>query len=134
MNSRLLICAGILALIPVTSCREDESPWPVWILYAYAIEHEGEGVPVPVQGCPSVTWRYEGASNGTTTSCREHNLVKVWEHIDNTVTIVYRINCAGYFSSADYRYTFDMDSIRVLPGRDGPEVICNTTVLLNRHP
>ena len=90
------------------------------------------GIPeAPVNGCPQAIFYVLPNGSDSTVNCFEHsNRVKVWNHIDSVVTIEYYLHCDGYFDSDPQTVTFRVEDAYQRPGRDGPEVEVNQTVIM----
>jgi hypothetical protein len=123
MKRTSLVLLLFLTAIVINCRRHDEEyDWPVWILDVYAVEEGVDGITQPVRGCPWVHWRYENSGHWNLNHCTKDNRVKVWKHIDDSVTLIFVAGCDGYRSSPEYSVDFPMSDVRQAPGRDGPEV------------
>lgn len=129
----LLVSALLLAGCPAK--EEDPKPlYPVWIMYVTVLEQTGNpGARVPVRGCAQVHYVELGSGRDSTVNCREGNLVKCWNHIDNSFTIRYTVSCEGYEPSYERTVYFDITRAVRLPGREGEEVEVNQEVRLVRN-
>jgi hypothetical protein len=135
MNIKLIIALITCSLL--LSCDknsgEEESPWPVWILYVHAKNSETNQ---PVQNCVRVVWNFQGSNEINTTSCHDtdsddQSFVKVWRSIREPLTVEYHVECDGYFDSDDMSAYFDPESAYTRPGAPGDEDIVSETVYLS---
>jgi hypothetical protein len=129
MNVQLIVM--LLACFLLTSCdkKEDEpyNPWPVWILDVHA---KSGLTGTPLESCIRIVWRYSDATDNSTSQCYSSapNYARAWESIDEIVTIVYHVECDGYFSTEEFSVTFDPELAYTRPGAPGDEVIEDVTV------
>jgi hypothetical protein len=127
----------IIAPLLLLGCNSDESyqdiPPPWWILNVYVVEDSGDTPPPAVVGCPRVRWRIFPQEDYHDDPCTIQNRVKIWGHIEETMTIEFQVKCDGYHDSELYTAFMNHDEIRTLPGRKGPEVEQNRTVFLFRR-
>ena len=127
--------ALLLAVMSFIACKEDEepyNPYPVWLLEVEVVEENETGIDQPVTGCPQGIFHVLPMGSDSTVNCYAGtNEVKIWNHIDSTITIVYYIECEGYFRSEDEQVTFRIEDAVQEPGRDGPEVRVHHTVVLD---
>ena len=131
-----LLIALLLSVL-LTGCppkdKEDDPLYPVWILNVYAWEQNNNpNSRVAVRSCPRVVFHTFDNARDSTVSCREGNWVKVWNHIDRSFTIIYRVYCDGYSPSDEYTAYFNIDLAEQKPGRPGAEVEVNRDVRLVR--
>lgn len=126
-----LVCPLLLCNCHLNDDYQDVDP-PWWILNVYAVEVSNESPPPPVEGCPHVFWRILPDGEEQDSRCTEGNRVKIWGHIDATFSIEFRVTCAGYTNSNRMLVVLDTEAIRTRPGRKGPEVEENRTVVLVR--
>lgn len=131
--NRILIVMCPLLLCGCTDHNEPPViPPPWWILNVYAVESTGESPPPAVNGCPHIRWRIFPTGDFHDASCTVDNRVKVWGHIDESMTIEFQVQCEGYQDSQYYVAFMDKDEIRHRIGREGPEVEQSRTVYLIR--
>jgi hypothetical protein len=131
----LLCFALLIAITSFIACQKDEhsNPYPVWILNATCVEDTSDiGIPGPaVHGCPQGHFHVLPNGRDSTVGCHDNtNSVKIWDHIDSTITIEYYITCLNYYDSDTRQVTFHVEDVAQGPGRDGPEVIVNERVIL----
>ena len=126
--------ALLLAVTSFIACQKDEepyNPYPVWLLEVEVVEDDVTGIPQPVNGCPQGIFHVLPTGTDSTVNCHDNtNEVKIWNHIDSTITIEYYIRCVGYFDSDPQQVTFQVEDAVQAPGRDGPEVRVLHTVVL----
>ncbi len=129
-----LLCFALLATITsFIACQKDEpyNPYPVWLLEAHVREESATGILQEVLGCPQGIFRVMPTGNDSTVNCHDNqSYVKIWDHIDSTITIEYYIHCNGYYDSEPVQRTFRVEDAFEAPGRDGPEVTVRDTVIL----
>lgn len=131
-----LLCFALLATITsFIACQRDEpyNPYPVWLLYAKAVEEVSDiGIPYPaVTGCPQAHFHIVPTGRDSTVGCHDHsNEVKIWDHIDSTITIEYYLTCPNYYDSEPRQLTFRVQDAYQRPGRDGPEAMIIDTVIM----
>ena len=130
----------MLVLVTMIACSKDDekdNPYPVWILYARVVEEISDiGIPyAPVRGCPQGIYHILPNGPDSTVNCWEGNtnLVKLWQHLEGTVTIEYYVRCPNYYDSAPKQVTFHAENAVQLPGREGPEDMETDTVILVPH-
>ncbi len=99
-------------------------PIRFWFLGVDVTEFTEDGTYRRVEGCPRLIWRYAlDLGDGNLEQCQNgSNYVRAYQHIDQMVTVSFRVECDGYFNSGARSFTFDPDSAVQRPGRGGPEV------------
>ena len=125
----------LLALTSFIACKKEEesNPYPVWLLEVRAVEEISDiGIPFPpVNGCPQGIFHVVPEGRDSIVGCHDHsNEVKIWNHIDNTITVEYYIRCDGYYDSDPRQVTFRVEDAYQRPGRDGAEALEIDTVIM----
>ncbi|MBU0690814.1 hypothetical protein KKC97_11800 [bacterium] len=134
MMVRMIIALAVCGLL--LSCdkksEEEYNPWPVWILYVHAINNTtGQSV----ENCISVIWRIQGEEEDQTTTCEDPQTndpsrVKVWRPIREPLTVIYHVECEGYYDDIDRTAFFDPELAYTREGAPGDEDIESVTVEL----
>lgn len=126
---RMLLYSLVLTLI-FGGCDKKDEPedvGPVWILNVTVID--GAFPNRTVLNCAHVKWKYSDEIDDRDTGCRNsNNFVKVWEPINDDVTIYYRVECEGYSPSVEGRADFSYALVDTTS--DGEEVIINRSVTI----
>lgn len=128
----LIMIAGSLLLSCDKKSDEEESPWPVWILYVHGVNASTNQ---PVSQCVSVIWRIQGDSDDQTTTCQDTDpdrpdFVKVWRPIREPLTVIYHVECEGYYPDGERTAFFDPELAYTRPGAPGDEDIESVTINL----